>query len=225
MGTLLPTDKIIDERVVREFYKVMNREAQRQNFHPSIFPIIGDVSLGEMMDEMRAGTYQGLDYYRRAIHWTTFSIPKEKIYIDNVINPQVAQSYQQWLADISEDRYYRRSTKQVVDELCRRETADAQSWKRAYQLTRQRERLNSAEMAELVKLESTLDGNKFTQLRDEMKPQILHEQMQRVHNEYIIPGTSASFAMAFAQIKQGSGEHFYQRMIDIHAGFEYRKAA
>ncbi|MBS3167503.1 hypothetical protein J4216_00055 [Candidatus Woesearchaeota archaeon] len=224
---LLPTIDIVDERVLREFYFTMVREAERQGIHPSIFPVIGDLGLGELIDGLKDGTNMAMQYYQRIVIISGFSLPKNFEYVDTAVDQRVVDSYKNWLKEIGEDRAYRKLHKLTMDELVKLHTQDADNWRRADDLTKRRYELSGNELRELKLLETRLDSDVYTSLRERVKTGLIESELEKVYGNYKIPVEGINFAEAFREIDCGSsiGTMIYGRLVSIHKGFKFKRAA
>lgn len=229
MPIYIPSSKVIDERVISSFYQVMSREAERQHFSPAVFPVIGDLSLGDLMDEMRRGTDTGLYHYKNVIALGNGSLPKTQVYVDtDCVDARVIESWKQWLSDIGEHRTYKKIHRRTMDVLIDEQAHDADLWRRADTLSRKnREVLTNVEKEELRSLEARLDSSVYSSIRERIKPQLMSEEVRKVAQRYQIPGKGITFAEVFTEIENGSvkGKELYDRLVELHEGYEFRRAA
>ncbi len=229
MGAFLPTNKVADERVLHSFYRTMAREAERQRFLPEVFPVIGDLTLGELMNELRGGEIPaGMQrHYERIIFFSGFSLPKDIVYLkEGAVDRRVIESYKDWLKSIGEERADIKLHRTTIRELERQQQENAEKWRRADELSRKfRPDLSGEEQAELQSLESTLDGNSYSQLRADIRLRLVADEIKKAEAKYKVPGTEISFAEALAEIELGSPRGFglYKQLVFIHAGFEFEK--
>ena len=76
MPTYVPTDKIVDERVLASFYRLMSSEAERQGIFADVFPIVGDLGLSDMITGMREQTHSGMRFYQMAMNLANFGVAR-----------------------------------------------------------------------------------------------------------------------------------------------------
>jgi len=84
MPTYVPTAKIVDERVLASFYRLMSLEAERQGFSSDVFPVVGDLSLSDMIKEMRDQSHSGMRFYDMAMNLANFGVVMGESYVEGM---------------------------------------------------------------------------------------------------------------------------------------------
>jgi hypothetical protein len=228
MPIYVPTDKIVDERVLASFYRLMSERAEQQGFSSIAFPVVGDLSLSDVMSAIKDQTPSGMKFYKIAMNLANFGVARgEKFVGRDTVEAAVVDSYKNWLRDIATDRIAPKLHDAVLERVIVEHPVEGIYWQRADDLIRRRELLGLAEKEELRELENSLSPKDYTACREAVKAKLIGNELPKVEQKYIIPGTGRHFSYAFAEIESGSakGMELYEKLVELHAKFKFRNAA
>src|SRR3989339_1196687 len=130
MSIYIPTYQIADERVLTEFYKLMANEAKQQGFSSSSFPLIGDLTLGELMESLRSPENFPTNRYQQILKFTSYNVKPESQAVSPYpnINSTVLRSWQEWITNIGTYRAERKLHQQTLRTICEKYPDKANDW-------------------------------------------------------------------------------------------------
>ncbi len=218
MPISVPTKQIPDERILRNFYNLMYREAQKQGFNASVFPVIGDVDLNDMMGQMRKVSPSGLWYYQKAFDFGNGSLPEKVRTVRKGLDSRVIDSWQSWLDEIALDRTQRRIHARALDEITKRYPSNKDLWLKYDEIARKIDRTKE-DKREMERIQGRLRREAYIQVREELMPKLFLENKAKVYKDYKLP-TGESFQEALD--RSSTDERIYRTLVELNAGFRLR---
>ena len=132
----LPTFRIVDPRVVNQFYLEARRQARSQGFSDAGFTLgNSDLTLSDVISGLREKKYEALQYYEHVIAPAYSGIPSYNNVPNDKIDNDVVSSYMSWVADIGEDYAFRKLHRMTVDRIVYEYPRQARKWRRADELS------------------------------------------------------------------------------------------
>lgn len=217
MAFFLPTNQIVDERVVEQFSRNISKRAEQQGVDPFVFPVIGDVSLGQILDELTS--HSSLQWYDFAINTTNFSLPlKTEIVPLESVDSRVIHSYRSWINDIAKYRVSKKIHSAVLEKIYFEDPERSSMWKLADTLSKHRHELTATELKTLNNVEHILDHNLYTFFHKQIKQTLLNQELLQVASQYIVPQTDSSFSEVFAgEISRP----LYEKLVSLHSAYSF----
>ncbi|MBT7902879.1 hypothetical protein HN587_03375 [Candidatus Woesearchaeota archaeon] len=241
MPIYLPSSKFIDPRVIADFYTRAADNAREQRFSPDVFPVIGDLSLGEVMGELKRHTEKGMWHYQNILRFSNFKVIsyvetqginsddlKSITYVDRrQPDDCVVFAWQSWLREIATDFVQPKVHDQTIDDLVRQDPINGHNWARVNDLSKRRLDLSITETAELNSLEQELDSQKYSQTKAKVLAILTDDKYEQLINSILVPGTDVSFNYVFEsiQIQYSDAPALYEKLVDLHDGFEFKDVA
>ena len=226
MPIFLPTKQIVDHRVIEDYFRIVDAEAKRQHFSTEVFPIMGDLLAGDILDSLREGS---TTHYEFAVRNTNFdfmkytesgeegeSVRKLSFVSHKSIDKQIVNAYRNWFRDMGQSvasKYVHNATIAALA------VADDKRWKEYNDYAKRDMRNN-----EMKHLETILKRDTYQSLFKQIELWSVEREAKKFEAKYKIPGMEYTFAKALKEIESGShsAKKLYSNLVKLHDGFRFR---